>query len=301
MRLAARQIIVCTGGVSRRLDVPGFELTATHSDAWSLTSVPPSMIVVGAGATGVQVASIFNAFGTRVQLFQAGAAHPRRPKTRTSPLPSPRRSASPASSCTKRSAPSSASSRPPTACAWSSPRTARATASTAALAVARRRLDRATPTGSISRRAGVDTDARGFVARRRPPAHVGAARLRRRRRHRPADARAASAAGRVRRRDQRGPRRDDHDGDAVAPDRQLHGSRVRAGRADRSERPRDARRRSSRPCASTRPRARSSMAGRSDSASSSSIARRAPSSAVMSSASAPSTSCRPPRSRWPAA
>jgi pyruvate/2-oxoglutarate dehydrogenase complex dihydrolipoamide dehydrogenase (E3) component len=30
------------------------------------------MIVVGAGATGVQVASIFQALGSRVQLFQAG-------------------------------------------------------------------------------------------------------------------------------------------------------------------------------------------------------------------------------------
>ena len=29
------------------------------------------MIVIGAGATGVQVASIFNAFGTRVCLFEA--------------------------------------------------------------------------------------------------------------------------------------------------------------------------------------------------------------------------------------
>lgn len=72
-RLSADKIILCTGGVSRRLAVPGFELTATHSDAWSLTSVPPSMIVVGGGATGVQVASIFNAFGTKVQLFQAGS------------------------------------------------------------------------------------------------------------------------------------------------------------------------------------------------------------------------------------
>jgi pyruvate/2-oxoglutarate dehydrogenase complex dihydrolipoamide dehydrogenase (E3) component len=45
--------------------------TATHSDAWSLTAVPPSMLVVGAGATGVQVATIFQAFGSRVQLFQA--------------------------------------------------------------------------------------------------------------------------------------------------------------------------------------------------------------------------------------
>jgi len=29
------------------------------------------MLVIGAGATGAQVASIFNAFGTRVQLFEA--------------------------------------------------------------------------------------------------------------------------------------------------------------------------------------------------------------------------------------
>jgi pyruvate/2-oxoglutarate dehydrogenase complex dihydrolipoamide dehydrogenase (E3) component len=72
LRLQAEKIIICTGGVSRRLAVPGFELTATHSDAWGLTAVPPSMLVIGGGATGVQVASIFNAFGSRVQLFQAG-------------------------------------------------------------------------------------------------------------------------------------------------------------------------------------------------------------------------------------
>jgi pyruvate/2-oxoglutarate dehydrogenase complex dihydrolipoamide dehydrogenase (E3) component len=72
LRLQADKVIICAGGISRRLSVPGFELTATHSDAWSLTAVPPSMLVVGAGATGVQVASIFNAFGCQVQLFQAG-------------------------------------------------------------------------------------------------------------------------------------------------------------------------------------------------------------------------------------
>ena len=70
-RWSADRSILCTGGTSRRLPVPGFELTATHSEAWSLTSVPRSMIVVGAGATGVQVASIFNALGSKVQLFQA--------------------------------------------------------------------------------------------------------------------------------------------------------------------------------------------------------------------------------------
>jgi pyruvate/2-oxoglutarate dehydrogenase complex dihydrolipoamide dehydrogenase (E3) component len=72
LRLQAEKIIICTGGVSRRLSVPGFELTATHSDAWALTSVPPSILIIGAGATGVQVASIFDAFGSRIQLFQTG-------------------------------------------------------------------------------------------------------------------------------------------------------------------------------------------------------------------------------------
>lgn len=68
--LHAGKVIICTGGTSRPLPVPGFELTATHSDAWNLSSVPPSMIVIGAGATGVQVASIFNAFGSRVHLVE---------------------------------------------------------------------------------------------------------------------------------------------------------------------------------------------------------------------------------------
>ena len=72
LRLQGDKIILCAGGTSRRLPIPGFELTSTHSDAWGLTAVPPSMLVIGGGATGVQVASIFNAFGSRVQLFQAG-------------------------------------------------------------------------------------------------------------------------------------------------------------------------------------------------------------------------------------
>jgi pyruvate/2-oxoglutarate dehydrogenase complex dihydrolipoamide dehydrogenase (E3) component len=72
LRLHADKIVICTGGKSRKLAVPGAELTATHSDAWSLRSVPASMLVIGAGATGVQVASIFAAFGTKVQLFQSG-------------------------------------------------------------------------------------------------------------------------------------------------------------------------------------------------------------------------------------
>jgi thioredoxin reductase len=72
LRLHADRIILCAGGVSRRLTVPGAEWTATHSDAWSLTEAPRSMIVVGAGMTGVQVASIFQTFGSQVSLWQKG-------------------------------------------------------------------------------------------------------------------------------------------------------------------------------------------------------------------------------------
>jgi pyruvate/2-oxoglutarate dehydrogenase complex dihydrolipoamide dehydrogenase (E3) component len=72
LRLQAEQIIVCTGGVNRQLPIPGFHLTSMHGAAFALTSVPPSMLVIGGGATGVQVASIFNAFGSRVELFDRG-------------------------------------------------------------------------------------------------------------------------------------------------------------------------------------------------------------------------------------
>jgi pyruvate/2-oxoglutarate dehydrogenase complex dihydrolipoamide dehydrogenase (E3) component len=72
LKLWAEKIILCTGGMSRKLDVPGAELTKTHSDAWGLKEVPESMIVIGAGATGAQVASIFLGFGSKVSLFHAG-------------------------------------------------------------------------------------------------------------------------------------------------------------------------------------------------------------------------------------
>jgi len=72
LTLQSEKIILCPGGTSRKLSVPGAELTATHSDAWGLSSVPQSIIVIGGGATGAQVASVFNAFGAKIHLFQSG-------------------------------------------------------------------------------------------------------------------------------------------------------------------------------------------------------------------------------------
>ena len=72
LRLRASKTIICTGGIGRQLTVPGAELVMTHSDAWSLTCVPESILVLGGGATGLQVASVFNAFGSKIQHFHAG-------------------------------------------------------------------------------------------------------------------------------------------------------------------------------------------------------------------------------------
>jgi pyruvate/2-oxoglutarate dehydrogenase complex dihydrolipoamide dehydrogenase (E3) component len=72
LRLQAAKFVLCAGGRSRPLPVPGSELTVTHSHAWSLTEVPRSMLVIGGGMTGLQVASIFHALGSRVRIFQRG-------------------------------------------------------------------------------------------------------------------------------------------------------------------------------------------------------------------------------------
>jgi dihydrolipoamide dehydrogenase len=72
LRFRADKIIICAGGVGRRLSVPGGELAASPGDVWQLDAVPESMLVIGGGATGAQVASIFSGFGSRVQLFEPG-------------------------------------------------------------------------------------------------------------------------------------------------------------------------------------------------------------------------------------
>ncbi|MGC1379468.1 MAG: NAD(P)/FAD-dependent oxidoreductase [Candidatus Baltobacteraceae bacterium] len=70
--LRAARFVICTGGVTRPLAIPGAELAVTPADAFGLTAVPKSLVVIGAGATGAQVASIFNAFGSSISLLERG-------------------------------------------------------------------------------------------------------------------------------------------------------------------------------------------------------------------------------------
>ena len=68
--IEADRFIVAAGGHARRLPFPGGELALTHSDVWEMRDLPRSMAIVGAAATGAQLASVFAAFGTTVTLLE---------------------------------------------------------------------------------------------------------------------------------------------------------------------------------------------------------------------------------------
>jgi dihydrolipoamide dehydrogenase len=69
-RLSVERFILCASGRARRLACPGAEHALTHGDIWSLPSLPASVAIVGAAATGCQLASVFAAFGARVHLLE---------------------------------------------------------------------------------------------------------------------------------------------------------------------------------------------------------------------------------------
>ncbi len=68
-RIEGNKFIVCAGGHARRLPFPGAEHALTHSDVWSLKTLPQSIVIVGGAATGSQLASIVAAFGSQVTLL----------------------------------------------------------------------------------------------------------------------------------------------------------------------------------------------------------------------------------------
>jgi dihydrolipoamide dehydrogenase len=66
------KIILATGSAPVKLPVPGGDLPAVlDSDGLlNLTEIPQSMIVVGAGAVGIEFAAIFQAFGCQVTVVE---------------------------------------------------------------------------------------------------------------------------------------------------------------------------------------------------------------------------------------
>ena len=70
--LEARTVILATGSVKRT--IPGVEFGGRvigTEEAWALSELPGSMAVVGAGASGAEIASAYARLGVEVLLFEA--------------------------------------------------------------------------------------------------------------------------------------------------------------------------------------------------------------------------------------
>ncbi|WP_341947586.1 NAD(P)/FAD-dependent oxidoreductase [Microbacterium sp. LWH11-1.2] len=70
-RLTADSILICVGGHSKRLPVPGAELATVPEDVLSLPALPRRVAVIGAGNTGAQLVTVFSSFGSEVTLLDA--------------------------------------------------------------------------------------------------------------------------------------------------------------------------------------------------------------------------------------
>jgi pyruvate/2-oxoglutarate dehydrogenase complex dihydrolipoamide dehydrogenase (E3) component len=68
-QLSADNILVCVGGHSRRLPIPGAELATVPEHVLGLPELPARLAVIGGGNTGAQLVTIFSSFGSRVTLL----------------------------------------------------------------------------------------------------------------------------------------------------------------------------------------------------------------------------------------
>ena len=69
-RLRADSVVICVGGHSRRLPVPGAELATVPEHVLDLPEVPRRLAVIGAGNTGAQLVTVFSSFGSQVTLLE---------------------------------------------------------------------------------------------------------------------------------------------------------------------------------------------------------------------------------------
>ena len=68
-RLQARHILIATGGVPSRPDIPGAELGIDSDGFFALRQMPARTAVVGAGYIAVELAGVLNALGSQTHLF----------------------------------------------------------------------------------------------------------------------------------------------------------------------------------------------------------------------------------------
>ena len=70
--IAADRILLASGSLPTKLPVPGTDLPGvlTSNEALELASLPESMVIVGGGVIGMEFASIFGMFGTKVTVIE---------------------------------------------------------------------------------------------------------------------------------------------------------------------------------------------------------------------------------------
>lgn len=73
--IEAKFTLIATGSSGRKLNIAGMEEldsndVLTNIEAFELKNLPKSMIVIGGGPTGLEVAQIFHRFGTKVSLVE---------------------------------------------------------------------------------------------------------------------------------------------------------------------------------------------------------------------------------------
>ncbi|WP_205708954.1 FAD-dependent oxidoreductase [Kineococcus siccus] len=68
-RVRGESVVLCVGGRSRRLPLPGAELATYPETVLDLPAVPARLAVVGAGNTGAQLVTVFRSLGSEVHVL----------------------------------------------------------------------------------------------------------------------------------------------------------------------------------------------------------------------------------------
>lgn len=68
-QIQGAKFILCVGGHARQLPFQGGEYALTSSSVWDMKEAPRSIVIIGAGATGCQFASVFEDFGAKVTIL----------------------------------------------------------------------------------------------------------------------------------------------------------------------------------------------------------------------------------------
>lgn len=67
--VTAGSVVLCVGGSARRLPIPGAEHAVLPHEILDLDTLPAAVAIIGGGHTGAQLATIFDALGSRVMLL----------------------------------------------------------------------------------------------------------------------------------------------------------------------------------------------------------------------------------------